>query len=101
MGAVRYGELITSIDLARLDLFGIDYIGQYIGQEIRREHDINRYCYYLTDCLKAIAENTARFNGGTVLKYSYREIVETAHNAEPQKTAEEVIDQIKNKLKKL
>lgn len=102
MGSVRYGELITSIDLARLELFGTDYIHQFVIQHILYERKELKYRYYLTDCLMAITQNTFNLAGkGTYMTVSYRELTESEHDTKPQETSEQVIDRIKNKLKNL
>lgn len=101
MGAARYGELITSIDFQRLEVFGEDYISQYMTQEIRKEAAEMRYRFYITDCLKAITQNTANINGGIVMKVNYSEIANSSESRapkEPEKTAEEIVDEIISEL---
>lgn len=51
-----------------------------------------QYKIYVTDALKALTENTARFAGGTVFKERWIDL----HNREPQeeKTAEQIVDDV-------
>lgn len=52
---------------------------------------------YVTDALKAIAENTANFAGGHTLNVSYKDLIDRKP-AEKEKTADEIIDTLKYKL---
>lgn len=82
MGTIRFGELITSLDLDKYAIFGQEYFRDTIRLTMRD----NAYRYYLTDVLNAIAQNTAKPYGGTYMKTSYRDIVD------PQPASEEVED---------
>ena len=58
----------------------------------------------MTDALKMICENTAKMYGGSVPKMRYLELVEPFDQktqSEETRTAQEVIDHIKNKMTKL
>lgn len=61
------------------------------------------YRVYVTDALKCIAENTAKSVGGVSMSKRFFEIVDRSkpQEEEEERTAEEIIDQIKNKLKSL
>lgn len=52
------------------------------------QHDAKMYRFYVTDALKAIAENTMRFNGGREMTVRYADLV----NREIKKTEEEEDD---------
>lgn len=57
------------------------------------------YRIYVTDALKAISENTAKFAGGSYMKIRYAEVI----NPKPEetRTADEIITNITDKLRKL
>lgn len=76
MGAVRFGELITSLDLAKYEIFGHEYLQDTIRSTLRD----NAYRYYLTDVLNAIAQNTSKAYGGIYMTKSYRELTDTTQN---------------------
>lgn len=60
------------------------------------------YRIYCTDCLKIIAENTAKFAGGSTLTARYAEVIGlSAPEKEETRTSEEIIASISAKLNKL
>lgn len=65
-----------------------------------KNQDEKIYRVYVTDALKAIAENTANFVGGQTVTLRYHDIIESKA-PEKEHTAEEVVDRIKSKLMKL
>lgn len=84
-----YKTAVISADLQKLDLFGVEYLFEFIKW---CTHD-RLYRIYITDTLKMIAENTAKFAGGSVPKSRYAEIIEPKP-AEPEKSAEEIIAEV-------
>jgi hypothetical protein len=68
------------------------------ANEKQRLHD-ERINIYITDALKALAENTARAFGGSTLSVRYADL---AFPKEPDtRTAGEIIDGLKGKLEKI
>ena len=65
----------------------------------KREQEELAYKIYVTDTLKLIAENTAKIGQGSYIKARYYDII----NPKPvdNRTEEEIVDHIKNKLKQL
>lgn len=63
---------------------------------VNREAKLEAYRAYVTDSLKAIAENTARYAGGGYIKARYVDII----HPKPQetRTADEIIGHMKGKL---
>lgn len=57
----------------------------------------------MTDALKCITENTAKSVGGFAMNKRFFDIIDRSKQTEPEeeRTAEEIIDQIKNKLRSL
>lgn len=50
-----------------LEIIGREYIMQHCVAYMEQKMDERRYRAYITDALMAIAENTARFNGGKTM----------------------------------
>lgn len=59
------------------------------------------YRVYVTDCLKAIAENTAKINGGNVIGSRYYDMVRPPENVAPEKSPDEIISGIKDTLDRM
>lgn len=47
---------------------------------------------YISDCLRIITENTAKFAGGSFMKMRYSELIES--KLKQQKSAEEIIAEV-------
>lgn len=60
------------------------------------------YQVYITDALKAMTENTAKYAGGSVLRKRFVTLLDEAKNPVPvdDRSAEEIIARIRAKLKK-
>lgn len=78
-----------------LELFGNGYVIDHCiavftneQEEIKRQEDEKKYRYYLTDCLKLITENTAKYVGGSYISNRYKDIVD------PQPIIEKTGDEI-------
>ena len=83
-----YKASLINCDLAKLELFGDEYIEECIKQYIQGK----KLKEYITDCLQIIVENTAKFAGGRVINTRYAELI----NPKPKdtRTAEQVIDDL-------
>lgn len=57
------------------------------------------YRMYVTDALKVIAENTAKFAGGSVMSKRYEDIINPP--PEETRTADEIVESIRNTLAQL
>ena len=82
-----------------MEILGIGYvIDNYISyfNKIQRQ---KIYQMYVTDTLRLIAENSAKINGGSYIKARYIDLIEPAK--EEKRTAEEIIDGMKEKLRRL
>lgn len=64
-----------------------------------REQEDKAYRVYVTDALKAAAENTAKYAGGNYIKTRYIDIIDPP--PEETRTGEEIIAQIKEKLDRI
>ncbi|MBR0340744.1 MAG: hypothetical protein IJH64_00565 [Oscillospiraceae bacterium] len=65
-------------------------------QYIKAEYKELQYRAYVTDALKIIAENTAKYAGGSTLTKRYIEIADDS-KPKPQKTAEQIIEEVTKK----
>jgi hypothetical protein len=65
----------------------------------RRREDSREagYRVYLTDALKAVAENTARIGGGQTLTFRWAETLDRTRGPENNKPASEIISEIAEK----
>ena len=95
MGADKYLRYIQTIRLDLLELFGNGYVIDHCiavftneQEEIKKCEEEKQYRYYLTDCLKLIAENTAKYAGGSYISNRYKDIVD------PQPIMEKTGDEI-------
>ena len=70
----------------------------------KRQQEERNYRMYITDALKAIADNTSLMFGGVSMKMRYEDLIANT-NGEPKvedtRTPEQVIDHIKSELKAL
>lgn len=64
-----------------------------MAQYIKREYKDELYRIYLTDSLKIIAENTAKFVGGKSLTKRYFDMTND-EKPKPEKSAEQIIEEV-------
>lgn len=81
--------------MQKLDYFGLDYFFQHIFYFIKYSNQQFIYKNYVCDCLKVIAENTARFAGGHTIAKTLNEILN--YKPAPKKPANEIIAEISAK----
>lgn len=96
MGADAYFQAIKTIRLDLLELVGRSYIIEHCAAEINRSHHEKSYQIYVTDTLKAIAENTARTvkNGATMTKRWIDVIEPPKPIKEDNRSCEEIVSGI-------
>ena len=80
-------------------MMGIGYVIEHYIAFFKKEQHEKAYKCYVTDALRIITENTAKANGGHYLQARYAEMIEP--RKEETRTANEVIIDIKEKLKRL
>jgi hypothetical protein len=66
---------------------------------LKSKRDDELFRVYVTDALKSIAGNTARFNGGTEMNTRFKDILDPPE--EDDRTPDEIICSISEKLKRL
>ncbi len=83
-----------------LELMGIGYVIEHYISFFHKEQEEKAYRVYVTDTLRLITENTAKMgHGGSYFKARYIEVLEPPK--EEKRSAEEVINGIKDKLRRL
>ena len=79
---------------------GIGYVIEHYISFFHKEQEEKAYRVYVTDTLRLVAENTAKMGqGGSYIKARYIEVIEPPK--EEKRSADEVINNIKTKLRKL
>ena len=71
---------------------------RYVKARFIKESQAKTYRIYVTDSLKAIAENTARHYGGTVMNMRYADITS---KPKPTESSDEVISRIRSKIQEI
>lgn len=82
-----------------LELIGIGYVIEHYIAFFKKEQHDKAYRNYVTDALRIITENTAKAHGGSYLQARYSELIEPIK--EEKRTADEVIENLKEKLRRL
>ncbi len=82
-----------------VEIVGIGYVIEHYIAFFKKEQHEKAYRNYVTDALKILTENTAKANGGKYLQLRYAELFEPTK--EETRSAEEVIENIKEKLRRL
>lgn len=82
-----------------LEVVGIGYVIEHYIAYFKKERCEMAYKSYVADALKIITENTAKANGGSYLNVRYAELIEPGK--EETRTATEIIDDLKEKLRRL
>jgi hypothetical protein len=76
---------------------------RYVSSRIDQKLHDDIYRFYVTNALKILTTNTAKFAGGTELTKTYREIIsnDTTQSEEQQeKEAQDIIKNMKAKIAK-
>ncbi|MCM1315127.1 MAG: hypothetical protein NC205_00980 [Prevotella sp.] len=76
----------------KLEAFGTDYFFQHIFYFIKYKNQQFIYQNYVCNCLKVIAENTARFAGGHTIAKTLNEIL--AYKPPENKSVGQIIAEI-------
>ena len=76
---------------------------RYVSSRIDKKINDDIYRIYITNALKILTGNTAKFAGGTELVKAYNEIImpidEEETKAEQQEEAQDIIAMMKSKIK--
>ena len=118
MGAEQYFDCIRDINPNILSLYERGYVIDYCVSALKKKREEFIYRTYITDALQAIAANTAHYVGasglveaGMTMRSRYADIINTMNDRhsgkdkkkekEETRTADDVISNLKNKLKRL
>jgi hypothetical protein len=72
---------------------------RYVTARFEREQRELAYRIYVTDALRSISENTAKFGGGGYIKARYADLINP--KPEDNRTQEEIIAKIREGLRSL
>lgn len=75
---------------------------RYVSSRIDKKFNDDIYRFYITNALKILTTNTAKFAGGTELTKTYREIIsnDTVSEEQQEKEAQDIIKNMKAKIAK-
>lgn len=79
----------------------IRLIIRYAVEKWKKSENDNIYRIYVTDCLKLIAENTAKFANGGIIQKRYYDILNPAPDNTTDEAADEIINRMKLKLERM
>ena len=81
-----------------MEILGIGYVIEHYIAFFQKEQQEKAYKNYVTDTLRLITENTAKMFGGSYITQRYADII--APKIE-ERTAEEIIIDLKEKMERL
>ena len=86
-------------------MLGKSYVIAHCITYLKKESEQTALRVYITDALRAVVGNTAKFSGGVVMKRRFADIINNVDDEESKEQAQErakgIIGNIKNKLKAL
>ena len=94
-----YLKSLETLNYRLLEIVGIGYVIEHYIAFFKKEQHEKAYKCYVTDALRIITENTAKANGGRYIQARYAELIEPMK--EETRTANEVIIDLKEKLRRL
>jgi hypothetical protein len=68
-----------------------------IESEYQRQQEELAYRVYVTDTLRVLTENTAKFAGGMVIKANYYDIINKKNQQQDTRSGEEIVADIINR----
>lgn len=90
---------MESLNFDLLEIMGIGYVIEHYIAFFQKEQRERMFKAYITDALRLITENTAKQVGGSYLTARYADIIEP--KKEEKRTANEIIVDLKEKLRRL
>ena len=88
---------LEDLNFQLLELLGIGYVIEHYISYFHKIQKEKVYQIYITDTLRLITENTAKFVGGSYIKMRYADMIEPVKKE--TRTPEEIIENIRNKLR--
>lgn len=96
---------MTTIRLDLLEMLGKPYILDHCVNHLKKTSEETALKVYITDALKAVAENTGKFvKGGMTMRRRFVDVINNVpeeSKEDSQKRADDIIARMKNKLAKL
>lgn len=77
------------------------YVIEHCISHFLKEQKEQAYRTYVTEALKILTENTAKYSGGKFLSKSFSDVYKKEEKKEKEKTADEVISEIDEMLANL
>lgn len=88
-----FKNAVIRCDLEKLELFGDDYILDFVFSCINEKNKETIYRIYVTDVLKTIAEATVRLGRGEISLPRYADLIEPKQKKQ-EMSAEEIVEQV-------
>jgi hypothetical protein len=82
-----------------LEVLGIGYVIEHYIAYFKKRQEEKAYKMYVTESLRIIGENTAKYSGGSYIQMRYADMIEP--KKEETRTANEIILNLKDKLRSL
>ena len=101
VGADKYGECLLSIRLELLDMFGRGYVIDHCISTLKKEKEETLFRYYVTDSLTNIATFVAQLGSGKYEVPRYADMIQPPKEEKEERTADEIIVSISDKLANL
>jgi hypothetical protein len=80
-------------------MFGWGYVINSCISLFKNQQEEKAYKNYVTECLRIITENTAKFGGGSYMQIKFSELID--QKPQDDRTADEIIQGIKEKVENL
>jgi hypothetical protein len=74
---------------------------RYVMARYESEQRELAYRIYVTETLRKISESTANFGGGEYMRARFADLIKIDHRPEDNRTSEEIIGGIREKLRKM
>lgn len=98
-GATAFKDGIESVRLEFVEMIGMGYVIEHCISHFLELKQEESYRAYITEALRILTENTAKYSGGSYLKKSYSEIF-SKKEEKKEKTAKEIKSRIKGIFRK-
>lgn len=94
MGSAKYTELISTIRLDLLNLFGSHYVIDHCIVALNQSRKVDAFRSYIADGVKNINEILARYHGGSYMSIRYDEMIGTDKKASEPENGDEIVRQV-------
>lgn len=98
-GAKAFKDGVESVRLEFVDMMGMGYVMDHCISHFLKSQEKQAYRVYITEALKLLTENTAKYSGGSYMTKSFSDIYKKEEKKEKKETAEDIKKRIKSKFK--